>query len=104
MPVLTYPLSIPTADARSILDVEETAVSQGRDGRQVLEQIETVSEHWRQQSFSVLEAFVSDPHDELSSYRHPIFERAGMRRVRYVAIRDLEPRRIECDFDEDTNG
>ncbi len=102
MPVL-IPVPPQAAEVRSIWDVEETAVSQGLEGQQVREQIEDVSQHWRQQSLAALVTAPSDLLDQLRSYRHPPFERVGKRRVRYVAIRDLKPPRIEYDFDEDTN-
>ncbi|MCO6459646.1 MAG: hypothetical protein J5I93_30390 [Pirellulaceae bacterium] len=104
MPVLTTALPPQAVEVRSLWDVEETAVSQGLEGRQVREEIENVSQHWRQQPLVALVIAPSDLPDQMSSYRHPPFERAGTRRVRYVGIRDLTPRHIECDFDEDTNG
>jgi hypothetical protein len=42
----------------------------------------------------------SDLLDQLGDYRRPPFERAGVRRVRYIGIRSLKPRRIEIEDDE----
>lgn len=103
MPVLSPTLPPQAVEVRSLWDVEETAVSQGLEGQQVREQLENVSQHWRQQSLAALVTAPSDLLDQMSSYRHPPFERVGTRRVRYVGIRDLTPRHIECDFDEATN-
>lgn len=103
MPVLTTALPPQTVEVRSLCDVEEAAISQGPEGRQVRAQIEQVSQHWRQQSLAAPATVASDLLDQQCRYRHPPFERVGTRSVRYVGIRDIRPRQIECDFDEETN-
>lgn len=71
MPVLIPHLTPQTVEIRSILNADDTTVSQGLEGRQVRKEIESVSQHWRQQSLSTLEMDSSELLDELSDYQHP---------------------------------
>lgn len=103
MPILTVVPPPQTVEVRSLWETEETAVSQGPEGQLLRQQIENVSQHWRQQSSAVMVTGSTDLQEQLSRYQHPPFERVGLRRVRYIGIRDLKPRRIQCHIDEDTN-
>jgi len=101
MPVL-IPVPPPQAvEVRSIWDVEEAAVSLGPEGRQLREQIENVSQHWRQQSLAAIVSVTSELLDELSQYQHPPFEPAGRVRVRFSRITELEPRQFVFDEEDE---
>jgi len=101
MPVLIPTLPPPAVEVRSLWDEEETAVSQGLEGRQVREQIENVSRHWQQQSLAEPMPSSLDLLDELAQYRHVPFASAGKVRVRFTRITDLKPRQFVFDEDDE---
>lgn len=100
MPVLIPPPPPQTAAICPFDEAEELAIAQGREGRQVRDQVEMVGRHWRQRSLDTVGEPGADLLDELNAYRHVPFERVGTRRVRYVRTRDLQPRKIDIDEDE----
>lgn len=98
MPVL-IPEPRDTAEVRPFWEAEDTPVSQGVEGQQMREQIQLVSNHWRQQSLGVLASDAPDLLDELRQYHHVPFETVGKIRVRFNGITDLRPRKFDFDGD-----
>lgn len=98
MPVLTPPLPPQVFVVRPLY--EELAVAQGDEGKQVREQIELISQHWSLQSLTKLTLTNADTVDELNDYRSPPFQSAGVRRVKYVRVKELQPRHFAIEEDE----
>ncbi|MCA8990658.1 MAG: hypothetical protein KDA88_01700 [Planctomycetaceae bacterium] len=89
-----------SVEVRPVWLETESVVPQGPEGQQMRAEIVNVSQHWSQQSMSVLASEEVDLLDQLNNYRHVPFARAGKRRVRYIGIRPLQPRQIDIDLDE----
>ena len=101
MPILIPPTPPPVAEVRPLLQSDETAIAQGLEGQQVRDQLELVSKHWFQHTQSIVAEPDADLLDELNDYRHVPFERVGSRRVRYVRIEPLKPRKTHFAEDEE---
>jgi hypothetical protein len=100
MPALIPPSTPQAAEVRPLWDVEETAVSQGREGRQVREQLQDVTQHWRQQSLAAPVFDAGELADLPSEYRHPPFAKIGTVRVRFTGITVLKPRPFVVEEDD----
>ncbi len=102
MPILfLQTLPPPVTEVRSLLQSDGTAIAQGREGQQVRDKMERVNMHWLQLTQSIVAEPDADLLDELNDYRHVPFERVGSRRVRYVRIEPLKPRKIHFAEDEE---
>lgn len=97
MPALTPPSTPQSVGVRPLWNVDETAVSQGREGRQVQEQLQQVTQHWRQQSLAAPVFDAGELADAASEYRHPPFAQAGTVRMRFTGTTVLKPRPFVVD-------
>lgn len=100
MPILAPPIPPTAAEVRPLWESDETAIAQGLEGRQVREQMELVSKHWFEQTTNADTESDTDLLDELNNFRHVPFKVVGTRRVRYIRVEPLKPRKINFDEDE----
>jgi hypothetical protein len=80
--------------------VNEFAIAQSQEGQLIREQIEQIHQHWYQRSSTSQGLTITDTINELNEYRSPDFPKAGIRRVKYLSIKTLQPRRFAIDEDE----
>lgn len=84
------------ADVRPLSDWHESPAAQGEAGRQLKEQYDRVTEHWKDQTnLAIEESGEMEPR-----YRHVPFQPAGTRRVRYRVAGDLKPRTYSLGEDD----